>query len=464
MTTIINTKLGIHRGKKRLWLEGTKLQREGITPGAKFNLVFRESKMIISVCDEGQFTVSRRESNGKVSPIIDVMVSEMAALFEGIDMLRVSIRKGTLIVSAHQYVGKIIERVETLKKKLSSGLALSVCSLFHGGGVLDKAIHSGLAGAGVESFVEVVVEIEKRYLESSLRNNPELWSDKTVVIESPIEWINVSGNTLSADVLIAGIPCTGASRAGKSKNKLAFAELHESAGAYFFYFLNFIVALNPGIVIIENVPEYANTASMAVIRSVLETFGYTLQERILEGNEFGALEKRKRLCVVAITHGLGDAFAFDLNGVLPLRKKENCLANVLEPIAPDSNRWKSFDYLADKELRDKAAGKGFARQLLTGAESSCGVIGKSYAKCRSTEPFIVSPCDPTLSRLLTPSEHAKVKAIPLGVIDGLSDTIAHEVLGQSVIYPAFEALGKALGEWMRCNLVAEKHDPVLSAA
>ena len=118
MTTIINTKLGDHRGKKRLWLEGTKLQREGITSGAKFKLVFRESKMIISVCDEGQFTVSRRDRNGKVLPIIDVMVGEMAALFEGIDMLRVSIRKGTIIVSAHQHVGKIIERVETLKKKV----------------------------------------------------------------------------------------------------------------------------------------------------------------------------------------------------------------------------------------------------------------------------------------------------------------------------------------------------------
>ncbi len=131
----------------------------------------------------------------------------------------------------------------------------------------------------------------------------------------------------------------------------------------FFYFLNFVAALNPSILIIENVPEYANTASMAVIRSVLDNFGYTVQERILEGNEYGALEKRKRLCVVAITSGLTEAF--DLDGVLSLRKKENRLMEVLELISPDSNRWKSFDYLADKELRDKLAGKGFARQLLT---------------------------------------------------------------------------------------------------
>ncbi len=33
MATIVNTKLGEHRGKKRVWLEGAKLAREGYEPG-----------------------------------------------------------------------------------------------------------------------------------------------------------------------------------------------------------------------------------------------------------------------------------------------------------------------------------------------------------------------------------------------------------------------------------------------
>lgn len=201
-------------------------------------------------------------------------------------------------------------------------------------------------------------------------------------------------------------------------------------------------------------PEYANTASMEVIRSVLGTLGYNIQERILDGNEFGVLEKRKRLCAIAISKGIE---GFDLENVLPVRTKEACLNDILEVVPQDSDRWKSFDYLADKEKRDKAAGKGFSRQLLTGEEAFCGTIGKDYAKCRSTEPFVVNKQDPALSRILTPTEHCRVKGIPEGMIEGLADTTAHQVLGQAVVFPAFEAVAKELGNslwrWRRLKQV-----------
>lgn len=88
---------------------------------------------------------------------------------------------------------------------------------------------------------------------------------------------------------------------------------------------------------------------------------------------------------------------------------------------------------------------------MTENSESCGTIGRFYAKCRSTEPFIVNKKDPGLSRILTPREHCRVKGIPQEVIEGLADTTAHEILGQSVIYPAFQAvaleLGKSLTHW-----------------
>ena len=210
----------------------------------------------------------------------------------------------------------------------------------------------------------------------------------------------------------------------------------------FFNFLQFVEALNPAVVLIENVPEYQNTASMEVIRSVLSSLGYSLQERILDGNEFGVIERRKRLCVVALSHGID---GFEPEKVQPVRTKESRIQDILEPVPLDSERWKSFDYLAEKELRDKAAGKGFSRQLLTGDDEFCGTIGKDYAKCRSTEPFIVHPEQPELSRIFTPTEHCRVKGIPEELIQGLSDTVAHQILGQSVVFPAFEALALALG-------------------
>lgn len=64
---------------------------------------------------------------------------------------------------------------------------------------------------------------------------------------------------------------------------------------------------------------------------------------------------------------------------------------------------------------------------------------------RSTEPFILHPTKPGLSRLLTAREHARVKTIPEEVVAGVSETVAHEILGQSVIFTAFEALAAAVG-------------------
>jgi len=155
------------------------------------------------------------------------------------------------------------------------------------------------------------------------------------------------------------------------------------------------------------------------------------------------LERRKRLCVVALSKGIDCGFSID--DVAPVRVKESCLNEILEPVPLDSERWKAFDYLAEKETRDIKEGKGFRRQLLSGEEPFCGVLGRSYQKCRSTEPFIVHPENEALSRLLTPTEHALVKGVPVETIAGLADTVAHEVLGQSVIFPMFEAVALSLG-------------------
>ena len=443
MTHIVNTKLGENRGNRRIWLEGAKLAREGYEPGRTYDLAMSKAKVVLTPSPNGKYVISKKTRNGKLIPVIDISRSELAELFDGVETLRVLVTKGRIVITAHHQQQRVTERVERLVSRLHEGEPLRVCSLFHGAGVLDSALHAGLERVGVESKIGVAVEIEMSYLDSSLANNPELWDDESIPIESPIQQVNLGRNPPQMDILIGGIPCTGASRSGRSKNKLEFAESHDAAGAMFFNFLSFVEVINPAIVLIENVSEYATTASMAVIRSVLGSLGYDLQERILDGNEFGALEARKRLCAVAVSKGLDGVF--DLEAVKPHVTKPNQLSDVLETVPMDSDRWKSYDYLAAKEIRDKAAGKGFARQLLTGEKAYCGTIGRGYAKARSTEPFLVHPEDPALSRLLNPVEHARAKGVPERVIAGLSATTAHEILGQAVVYPAFEAVAMALG-------------------
>ena len=149
------------------------------------------------------------------------------------------------------------------------------------------------------------------------------------------------------------------------------------------------------------------------------------------------------MVLVAITKGLGETFSFDNLKVNNVR--ESCISNILDPIPLDDDRWKRYEYLAEKEIRDKAAGKGFRRQLLTGKEDGCGVIGRHYFKGRSTEPFLIHPVRPELSRLFTKGEHARIKGIPQEILNGVSETTAQEMAGQSVGYGQFESVGEEIG-------------------
>ncbi|BFM18833.1 DNA cytosine methyltransferase (plasmid) [Maricurvus nonylphenolicus] len=451
---VINTKLRLTSKEKTpsVWLEGQKLAKGGIETGQVLYAHFDKSSRRVVASKSGDadlndvkaFTVSRRRRNGKEHPLIELRAEELASLFEGVEVLRVAIQNGKITIRAHSQQAKVKSRLDRLFEKVLEGKKLDVGSIFHGGGVLDRALHNGFAMSGLQSAIKVAVEIEGKYLDSSLANNPMLWDKDSIAIESPLESVELASAPL-LDCVFAGIPCVGASLSGRAKGKLSCAEEHSSAGALFVYFLNFVLATQPAIVVFENVPPYQKTASYMVIESVLLTAGYDIHSTVLNGNTFGALENRDRLVCVATTKGLD----FDFDRIEPVRVKEKTLSEILDYYPQDSDKWKTYSYLAEKEQRDMANGKGFKRQLLDGTNDSCGTIGRGYNKARSTEPFVISPFGDGMSRLFSPLEHARVKGIPEDLINGVSDTTAHEILGQSVIYPAFQAVGNCIATQVR---------------
>jgi len=463
MTTIVNTKIGQSRDVPRIWLEGYKLIRAGLKIGARYGLIKGEPDSDrLELKEVGEefvgtaFCVSKRERNGVTTPLIEIRTKLLHTIFKNIERVKVAIRNGRIVVTSSFIETRIRERITRLMTKLRNKEKLAVCSLFHGGGVIDKALHSGLRRAGLSSFVQVGVEIDSDYLDASLRNNPEIWTEDSVAICSDIREINWTHNPLSADICIGGVPCTSSSKAGRAKNKNKIIEEHDAAGTLFLDFLNAIEATNPAIVEMENVIEYSSSAGMATIRSRLSSLGYVVYEEFLSGGDFGVLEDRRRMVMVAITRGL--EIEYDFSKLRSVKQKEAMIQDVLEPIPLTSEMWKPYDYLATKEIRDKANGKNFARQLLTGLESSCGTIGRGYAKARSTEPFIKHPTDSKLSRLLTALEHARVKGIPAEVINGVSTTCAHEILGQSVVFPKLESVNALLG-WLLYSLIDKQYSP-----
>lgn len=433
-------KLGVNRGAPRLWLQGLHLATAGYAIGARYSVIVNRERraLVLLLAAHGERLVSRKKRGEQRYPVIDLNSMVLAELFSDALDVRVVVGTGRIEITLHPDEAARRERLQRLRAKLRSGVPLATGSISHGLGVMDHALHVGLADVNVASRLAWAIDCELAYLQASVERNP-LWRENAAAaIHSRVE--EVEPELLSSvDILVAGLPCTGASRAGKAKNRLSFAEEHETAATPFLAFLTILKACNPVVAILENVPDYQRTLSMRMLRTVLTDWGYRVHEEIVD-RELGAFEDRKRLCVVAVTEGV----TFEWN-LLPSRQREACLGDILDDVPEDSPLWRECAYLDAKEARDIQAGKGFRTQVVGPDVASIGTIGRHYAKWRSTEPMVGHPTRKGWRRLLTPQEHARAKAVPESFIEGLSPTLAHQCLGQSVLHAPFVSVGRALG-------------------
>ena len=162
---------------------------------------------------------------------------------------------------------------------------------------------------------------------------------------------------------------------------------------------------------------------------------------------------RKIMCLIAVSEGLD--FELDLQ---PVKQCEQSLAAILDDIPVDSKCWRTCDYLDKKAVRDKQAGKGFSMQLVDGESLKVGCIGKGYSKWRSTEPLVKHPTDPTLKRLLTVNELSRIKTINKSLVQGMSRTKQIEMMGQSVLGVAFQAVGRNLGKCLTRQFLSNEFE------
>jgi DNA (cytosine-5)-methyltransferase 1 len=435
-SVLINTHLGEAKGKPRVWIEGAHITKAGIEPGQILKVRFLAEQGTVEAFPsddnfDHQVRVSKRTTrSGRVKPLLEIRHDKLLELFGINAKLRVVIRQGKLVIRLHHIDNKTEERVKRLKEKLLKGEPLTVGSLFHGGGTLDFAFHDGMSNSGIRTRTKVVNEIDKDFLSSSVENNQHLFDDETLFIHAPIESIDTS-KSCQMDIILAGIPCTGASLSGRAKGKLKFSEAHETAGALFYSFLQFVQSSNAAIVLLENVSQYKSTASYAVIISVLETLGYNVNDAILHGNDYGALEGRKRLYMVATSKGLPE---LDFNQLVKPAKRYLAAADAFDPLPLDSDAWRTFPYLDDAEVKAKSKGNGFKRSYITHDSVTTPTIKRTNHKCQSDGVFIQHPINPTLSRLPTAKEHARFKTVPESLIEGLSESTACKILGQGIIH------------------------------
>ena len=437
-------KVGNNRGSPRVWLEGSQAANAGFAPGTRYDIEVQGRTVVLSANADGSRVVSGKKAGERLNPVIDINSKELLAIFDGMAAVRVAVKEGQIYLLPLASELKKQERFKRLRAKLESGEALTMGSLSHGGGILSHAIHSGLTKAGVKTELAFANEIREELLEHARVHN-DAWSSETIPYAAPMQELAFDERGLATiprvEILEMGLPCSGASRAGRSKRGLEHAEAHPEIGHLVVAALVILSKTNPAITIFENVPEYAQTGSADILRNQLRDMGYRTEERILNGKQWGALENRNRWCMVAVTHGI----EFDFEKLVPPIERTKTLGDVLEPLANDDPRWSLMQGLKDKEVRDLAEGKGFKMQVFDADAQGIGTITKGYAKVRSTDPKIRHPENPELLRQLLPVEHARLKEVPEHLVDGLSNTIAHEVLGQGIVYPPFRDLGQHVG-------------------
>jgi DNA (cytosine-5)-methyltransferase 1 len=448
LVAVTKTKVGTNRGAPRIYIEGVAPGRAGFSPGMRFTLIKHErgnvQGLILRIDTTGNRQVSQKIRNGREKSVIDINSCQALDILNGHEEVRVIMRVGEIWILPSSLEIRRRARLARLAAEIASG-ELSTAEVSHGIGVMANAIHEGLKEAELNPRMSWAIEIEDDSLEQAMVSN-SAWSDDTVPIAMPLQEVAFSDTfvreSLSpVSMLNAGLPCTAASVAGRAKKRLAKPEDDAKAGHLVMGFLAIVAQSNPAVMILENVIPFWGSAGAAMLRTQLRELGYEIHQLDLIGSDF-AIESRVRRVTIAVTRGL----VIDAKEFRPDAYNEQPLSEVLESVALDDSSWSRMDGLKAKEQRDIDSGKGFRMEIANYDTTHCGMIGRGYSKCRSTEVKIAHPTQDGLLRQLTPIEHCRVKGIPEVLIEGAgSATRCHEMLGQSVIWPAFKQLAKWLG-------------------
>lgn len=173
-------------------------------------------------------------------------------------------------------------------------MAISVLSLFSGGGGLDI----GFAAVGYK----IIWAID---------NNPNAVNTYRHNLGNHIVCGDINEINLHllphADVVIGGPPCQAFSLAGKR-------DTHDARGHLVWKYIQIIEHLKPKAFVFENVTglqSAKNENGDSLINLLKETFrniGYTIQAQVINAADYGVPQLRKRLIIVGLTSGVSYSF------------------------------------------------------------------------------------------------------------------------------------------------------------
>lgn len=196
----------------------------------------------------------------------------------------------------------------------------------------------------------------------------------------------------------------------------------------------------PGVVVVENVPPFANSSACEIFTLTLRRWGYHVSTAVLDAREFGGLTGRERLYLVA---SVWPGFSFPSPIGRAPRTAFDAISHTL-PFSRDVTALKTTqDGIREGRIR-------FVSQDNPHAPTSV----KSQSHQPKDGTYIKTPD----GRILWPTEEANriLNGIPGDFsFDAVSGGIAIEQIGQGIEYPMHHAVGEAILDHVRKNTNAE---------
>lgn len=280
----------------------------------------------------------------------------------------------------------------------------SVIELFAGAG--------GLALGFEESGFETKLLVENwKYACETLKTNRPDWE----VLCEGVENVDWSG--YKAEVVTGGFPCQSFSHAGK---RLGF---EDTRGTLFFEFARCVKEVHPKVFIGENVAglvTHDGGKTLKTMISVLESFGYHVQYKILDAMNYEVPQKRRRIFIVGTLPGINFVYPEPSRRLVTLReglkdvpksagaKYSESRAKILA-LVPPGGSWVDLPL----ELQKKHLGKSFASEGgKRGMARRISWDEPSLTLTTSPAQKQTERCHPEETRPFTVREYARIQTFP----------------------------------------------------
>lgn len=403
-------KVGCHRGRHRIYMQGVRLRHAGFAVGAPFVVEMAVGRIVVRAKPQAPRRVSRKRQGQRTVPVLDLNARGLLDSLGGAEQVEIIAYVGRLEIAPVRTIRMVISRVRSLLEG----------SLFSGAGFMTEAARR----AGYRPAWGV--EVDARCAETYSRNHPRSLLFNQCVREVDVTLLR------QVDVLTAGIPCEPFSQARVRSGQPLVHDLLDMV----FWVLRVVDAVNPRSVVLENVPRFLESDAGALCQTALRFMGYVVQSRVVDSCGHGTPQRRMRSVVVATTGG--GEFSW------PEPEAPAPFSEIMDDGPHDWWDRQTKPWVFEHWDKQRSQGTNFISAVVTPDSRAVPTLTKRYYAAQGTSCVVAHPERADTYRWLTISEGRRLMGVPQEYWLPEAKTVAGEQLGQGVVVPLFEKMFRSL--------------------